>query len=76
MLALEKEEFVTTHNIPVVLYEDGQRKVVGNATVNVDGDHVAVLAEVKAEYAKQLGFEIKQISMGPISRFHKCQNEE
>lgn len=34
-----------SNQVPVVVYENGVRHVVGSATVNVEGKHLAIIAD-------------------------------
>jgi hypothetical protein len=52
--------------IPVVVYEEGRRKIIGTAHVEVNGAHIAVLATISPKYARAIGDDIKQFSFGPI----------
>lgn len=52
--------------VPVVVYENGRRTVVGTASVNVDGSNLAVVAEINPEFAKRVHFEVRQLSFSPI----------
>lgn len=40
-----------TKKIPVVVYEGGNRKVIGQAVVEVDGDYISLDAKVNLEHA-------------------------
>jgi len=43
-----------THSIPLVIYVDGERKVIGSADVVDDGNDFVVTATVNADAAKTL----------------------
>lgn len=54
-----------TKKLPVVVYEGGNRKVIGQAVVEVDGDYISLDARVNLEHAIWKGDDM-HFSLGPF----------
>lgn len=55
-----------TKRVPVVIYEGGNRTVVGSAVVEVDGEFISVDAQVNMQYAPFLNANVQAFSLGPF----------
>lgn len=71
--------------VPVVIYEGGERKVIGEATVYEDATGIIIDAEIGDDFVEKFGFTLKQVSLGSvknrteqsarISPFHRSANK-
>lgn len=67
----------SSKKVPVVVYSsDGDRKIVGEASVLAQGGHVFISAKVEPIYAERFGRDVLQVSMGPetLSYTYKKEN--
>ncbi len=54
--------------IPLVVYVNGERKIVGEAVVDIINDYVDITAKIDLEYIPDLRMEqLRGISLGPFS---------
>ena len=58
---------MSTKKIPLTVYENGQKKVIGEAVLDVEGPYVSIDAKVDPTYAHLIGSNVTGLSVGPYS---------